>query len=96
MNFTQFMRPNGRRVQRTVDRPEEIESLADDCVKRGVRFECEVLNGGQVSFTAELDDDPIHGEVTVLGHELVKNGPGVLDAVDRLVRIASQRLVEAG
>ena len=77
--FTQYLRPNGRTTEVSIDRPEEISALADKIISDGFRFECEELQTGHASLTIagpEEDEDI----------ELVMNGPGVPDAVDRLVK----------
>lgn len=83
--FTQYMRPNGRKVRVEVDRPAEIERRADALIKLGAVFEIEELMSGMVSMTCERDtgDDD-----EVLGHELCSNGPEVPGAVDTLVNRA--------
>lgn len=77
--FTQYLRPNGRRIEVSIDRPNEISDLAQKIIERGFRFECEELTTGHASLTIagpEYDEDI----------QLVKNGPAVPDAVDKLVR----------
>lgn len=86
MKFTQYMRPNGEPLAVSIDRGAEIEAAALQLSVAGVRFEAEVLMNDAVSLTAERDD--ADGEVDVLACEIVANGPGVPDAVDRLVRDA--------
>jgi hypothetical protein len=76
--FTQYILPHGRRTSVSIDRPDEISSLAERFIESGGRYEAEVLTTGHVSLTACLDDDDI-------GIEVVNNGPGVAEAVDRLV-----------
>jgi len=87
ISFTQYMRPDGRRVSVTIDRPAEIEALADHFLASGGRYECEHLTTGHVSLTAVkmVDDEMADVEI-----EVCANGPTVPDAVDRLVR-ASQK-----
>lgn len=85
--FTQYLRPSGEPREESIDRPPEIEALALEAYKRGVRFDAEVLVDGMVSLTAMFEDD-------ALAHEVVPNGPAVIDAVDRLVRCAAERLQE--
>lgn len=76
--FTQYLRPNGRQTEVAIDRPPHIAELAERIISRGYRFECEELTTGHASLTiAGPDDDE--------DIELVMNGPGVPDAVDRLV-----------
>lgn len=77
--FTQYLRPNGRRAEVSIDRPAEIATLADRIIERGFRFECEHLSTGHASLTIANDDDDHDIEV-------VTNGPDVPVAVDRMVR----------
>lgn len=92
MEFTQFLRPHGRRKQINITMSAKVELLADKCVEAGVRFEAEVLTTNQISFTAELDDED--GEVDVLGHEICHNEPGktIPEAVEKVVRTAAERI----
>jgi hypothetical protein len=87
--FTQYMRPDGRKVPVSVERPEEIEAAAHAFIARGGWFECEELMTGHVSLTAcaIVDDEP--DDVAI---EICRNGPEVPTAVDRLVRKASEIL----
>ena len=50
--FTQYLLPNGQRRAQQIDRPADIESLAEKFIASGGRYECEVLTTGHVSFTA--------------------------------------------
>lgn len=86
--FTQFMLPDGHRKRVEIDRPEHIEAIAHDLISQGVRFECEMLRTGEVSFEALDSDD------NSLAMEVCGNGPQVLEAVDRLVSEATARLKE--
>ncbi len=87
--FTQYVLPNGRRREESIERPAEIEELAQRFIASGGRFECEILTTGHVSLTAvkEIDDEPQDVEIV-----LCQNGPGILDAVDRLVRQAQTHI----
>ena len=89
ITFTQFMRPNGRRVETSIDRPEEIEQMADALKAKGLRFEVEVLTTGHVSMAIEDKEETIAMRV-------VPNGPETLKAVDELVIEASKRLKKEG
>lgn len=83
MNFTQYMRPNGRKVFTTINRPPEIEAKAREIEAVGYVFETEVLMNGMCSFECiTLPSEE------VISHEICKNGPPVLDAVDKLVNVA--------
>jgi len=76
--FTQYMRPNGRPVPMTIDRPESVANQAQQLLEAGFCLEAEVLTTGQVSITVSDGENDIAGELT-------ENGPGILDAVDRLI-----------
>jgi len=77
--FTQYLRPHGRAVPVSIDRPDEVSSLAQRIIDRGFRFEVEHLTTGHASLTiAGPDDDE--------DIELVMNGPSVPAAVDNLVK----------
>lgn len=89
--FTQYLMPDGRKSAVVIDRPEEVEDMARQCVDAGVVFEAEMLSDyNSISFEAVL---PVgKGDPLVLSAELVLNGPEVLGAVDRLVKAAYQAL----
>lgn len=78
--FTQYLLPDGRQREVFIDRPEKIEAQAQLIIKRGLRFECEMLTDGEVSLTIH---DPKKGEDIAI--EIVPNGTEVPKAVDRLV-----------
>ena len=85
IEFTQFLLPNGQRKTVLIERPSEIEALADKFIAGGGWFECEVLTTGQVSLTACMNRDDGDNDLEI---EVVNNGPDVVDAVDRLVQRA--------
>lgn len=76
--FTQYLRPNGRRTAVSIDMPNEIARQAAAIIAAGYRFECEELTTGQVSLT--IADDDMDYAI-----EVVMNGPGVPEAVARLI-----------
>lgn len=81
--FTQYILPDGRKREEAIERPAEIEALADKFIKAGGRYECEILRTGEVSLTAVFcDDDGDEQDVEI---EVCANGPAVRDAVDALV-----------
>ena len=82
--FTQYLLPNGQRRAQQIDRPADIESLAEKFIASGGRYECEVLTTGHVSFTAVKEIDPDDGPQDVV-IEVCENGPAVETAVDRVV-----------
>lgn len=57
--FTQYMRPNGRKVPCEIERPEEIEKEAHRFIQAGGVFESEVLRTGDFSFTAQYEGQDI-------------------------------------
>lgn len=77
--FTQYMRPTGRPMPVSIERPADIIAKAEAILSRGLVFECEMLPDGMVSLTIT---DPDEGDIDI---ELVANGASVPDAVDRLV-----------
>ncbi len=87
--FTQYLLPHGRKRAEYIDRPTEIEALADAFIKRGGWFECEILTTGHVSLTAcaIVDDEPQDIEMIVC-----PNGPEIPVRVDELVRKAAASL----
>jgi hypothetical protein len=85
IQFTQFLRPDGRRAPVEIDMSEEVESLADTLVKAGCRFEIEELTTGMVNMECMLGYECICGE-------LCPNGPAVPNKVESLVRKAYERL----
>lgn len=83
IEFTQYLRPDGRERKVTIDRPAEIERLAYQIVhKLGGTFTVEELMTGEAAVACETPED---GDIAL---EVVPNGPQVPDAVDRMVRAA--------
>jgi hypothetical protein len=81
--FTQYLRPDGRKVDEGIDMPAEIEALAQRFLRAGGRYEAEVLREGTVSFTAVYR---VNEEPQDIAIELCPNGPDVPYAVEMLVR----------
>lgn len=88
--FTQYLRPNGRRVATVIERSPEMARLAHTFIAAGGWFESEELNTGQASLTACFFID---GEPQDIASEIVRNGPAVPKAVDRLIQKAVLFLV---
>ena len=78
--FTQYLMPDGRPKQIEINRPEEVEAKAAKIIAAGLRLEAEVLRTGEVSFTV-FDVETETDEAC----EVSRNGPEVLEAVDRLI-----------
>jgi hypothetical protein len=83
--FTQYLRPDGAKRDVSIERPPEIEALAQRFIASGGRFECEELRTGEASLTAVKYDRDVAIKV-------VPNGPAVLDAVDAVVRLSQDYL----
>lgn len=80
IEFTQYLRPNGRRKPITINRSIEVEERAERLIMAGLRFEAEVLTTGEVSLT--VFDQDSEEDVAI---ELTPNGDHVGAAVDKLV-----------
>lgn len=80
IKFTQYLLPDGRQKQITVDRPDEIEKMADSIISRGLRFEAEMLTTGAISLT--VHDPKEEDDIDI---EVVANGPEVPVAIDRMI-----------
>jgi len=79
IEFTQYLLPNGRKRTVRIERPIEIEALADEIVMSNLVFETEMLMTGQISLTVSNREEDLDSEI-------VPNGPEVPLAVDRLVK----------
>lgn len=96
--FTQYLRPDGGRQQITIERPKEIEELAQRLIVCGYRFEIEMLTTGEVSIEV-VRDIPDPDCTDSLALEICQNGPGtekalgVPETVDRLITRAAEALV---
>lgn len=91
IEFTQYLRPDGRQRKITIDLP-EVQSKADAIIAAGFVFEIEVLSEGTVSATIS-DDLYDHSNV------LASNSPDVPAAIAAMIMdfdidaAAKQRLV---
>lgn len=88
--FTQYLRPNGTPKPVTINIADDLSGHLDAIGKVGARLECEVLTTGEVSLT--IFDPELEQDFDI---ELVPNGPGVPDAVDRLIRRFTQEQYQA-
>lgn len=87
--FTQFLLPDGRERPEEIDRPAEIEAMANRFIKAGGRYTVELLTTGEVSLAAEYRDEDI-------AIEICPNAVGVSGHVDNLVRASARHLENAG
>jgi len=83
IEFTQYLRPDGRKRTVEIDRSLEVEALAAAFVTAGGWYECEELTTGHVSLTACFVVDDEDQNVVI---ELCANGPEVSEHVDKLVK----------
>lgn len=93
MDFVQFLRPDGRRREVQIKVDHGTEARAGELRLAGCRFETEILTTGEVHLSVEMDDD--EGEI-VMANEVVPNGPGIKEAVERLVASAHEYWMAAG
>lgn len=78
--FTQFLRPNGRRRDVSIEVADDVASKARELIGQGLSFECEELMTGEVSLTIT---DPEEGDLDI---RVRPNGPGIREAVEDMVR----------
>lgn len=83
--FTQFLMPDGRQTQVTINRPDAIATLARGLIDQGCRFEIEMLQTGEISMEC------LRGK-RILASELCPNGPPVPLAVDKMIQEAVANL----
>jgi hypothetical protein len=79
--FTQHLLPHGRTKPTSIAVAADVADKADAILARGLAFECEILSTGEVSLTVT---DPEEGDDLAI--EVLRNGPGVREAVERLIR----------
>lgn len=82
--FTQFLRPDGRKIPVVFERDGKIAAVAAELIKVGCTFEVEALKTGEVSLEC------IGPDADSLATELCANGPDVPEVVDRLVMAARE------
>lgn len=86
VKFTQYLRPDGRRKAITLQVPDFVGEMAMKVTAAGYHFDAEVLQDEKtVSFTCEPDEPGEDGDDQPISMELVENGPGVGEAIHRLV-----------
>lgn len=86
IEFTQFLRPNGRRVPVEIDMPPDTEHKAEVIREAGGRFEIEVLTTGEISM------EIVRGEDKVLAGAICGNGPDVPIHVAKMIDAAASRI----
>jgi hypothetical protein len=61
--FTQFLRPDGRTVQVSIERPANILAKAEAILLAGYHFEIEMLATGEIHMTVGEGDEDFDGEI---------------------------------
>ena len=94
--FTQYHLPDGRASKEFFnfqdDEPENQERFSEklqELITNNVHFYSEILTTGEMSFTAELDDE-------LLANQLSNKGPTVYKAIENLVLAAHIALAQVG
>lgn len=77
--FTQYMLPRGERKQIGLPVSDAAYAKAREIMNADLSFEIEVLRTGHVSATIT---DPEHGDLDIV---VTGNGPGVREAVERMI-----------
>lgn len=89
IEFTQYLRPDGRKVRVTFAPTEavddEVFDMADSLAINGYEFEAEILRTGEVSFSCGKGED-------VLAVAISNNGLEVIESVCGLVRHAHREM----
>lgn len=76
--------PDGHQVLSEIERPSDIQALANRFIAHGGRYLVAVLSDEEVRLVAATMGRD--GETVEMASEVTANGPAILDAVDRLVR----------
>lgn len=87
IHFTQYLMPGGRTKDVIIDRPKSISDKADQLLKHGYKFECEMLQTRDISLTIVKNGEDVDGEIC-------PNGPEVPKAIDRLIERTSLNFKE--
>jgi len=94
ITFTQYLRPNGRKTQVEIDRPEEIETKANALIKKGCRFEIEEMMNTTISMTISYPSSNPKSEEGDFCHRISSNGPQVPTKVDEMINEGYERIGE--
>lgn len=92
--FTQFMRPHGRPKAVTIECEASQDTLVQDILDVGAKFEVELLNNDVVSMTCELEESESDDEddIITLAHQLCANNEEVDEALRLLIDNAHTEL----
>lgn len=86
--------PDGTHRLEQVQRPKDVQVLADRFIHLEGRYLIAVMSEAEVRMVAAM---PVKGkqDINIIAEETAPNGPGLVIAFDRLVRAANKRLEEA-
>jgi hypothetical protein len=82
--FTQYLMPDGRTTEVTIDMPANIEKVAHALIEKGCHFDIEMLSTGLISMTCEKEDD-------CLSIEVCPNDERVIAGVEKIVEAAAAK-----
>ena len=80
--FTQYLMPDGRTTEVTIDMPAHVEQAAHALIAKGCHFDIEMLSTGMISMTCEKGDD-------CLSIEVCPNDERVVAGVEKIIRSAA-------
>ena len=80
--FTQYLMPDGRTTEVTIDMPANVEQAAHALIAKGCHFDIEMLSTGLISMTCEKDDD-------LISIEVCSNDERVVAGVEKIVKAAA-------
>lgn len=89
VEFTQYLRPNGRQRKVSIELTKELEAKALRIIQEGFKFEIEELTTGEVSMTCEDEDGLADGPIA---HLICPNGPEVPQKVAELIQTAYDKV----
>jgi len=78
VEFTQYLRPDGRKQTITMDVPDDLKEKIDFIIKNNHEFTCEVLTTGEVALYVSNNEEDIECLI-------VNNGPGMKEKVIELI-----------
>lgn len=81
--FTQYLRPDGRTKEISIEMPRKIGLLARSLLSKGYYFSAEILTTDQVSLTCEAVVSGVESKIAA--HIVCDDGPGVPQQVERLI-----------
>jgi hypothetical protein len=76
--FTQFLPPDDRERQLSIERPADIMAKAEEILFAGYHFEIEELQTGEIHMTVSEGDEDFDGEICT-------NDEAIPDTVDILI-----------